>query len=104
MATSSKHYGPEMRAFKLYFSKLVGSIPMGMAAEFYSNDLISLELFKAVEGTTGIPESQKVTKILLAVQDQIVVNPSILQKFLSVVRANPSLLYIADAVSDLYRK
>lgn len=104
MATSSKNCSPEVRAFKLFFSRLVGSIPLEMAAEFYSNDLINLKLFKAVEGTTGIPESRKVTKILLAVQDQIVVNPSVLQKFLSVVRADPSLVYIADALSDQYRK
>jgi len=69
MATSSKHYGPEMRAFKLYFSKLVGSIPLEMAAEFYSNDLISRELLKYVIDTTGLPESQKVTKVLLAVEE-----------------------------------
>ena len=104
MAASPKYCSPELRVFRLNFSKLVNSIPPWLATEFYSNDLISRELHKAVVGTTGLPESQKVTKVLLAVEDQIVVNPSILHTFLSVVRADPSLVYLADALSDQYRK
>ena len=104
MAVSPKCCSPELRVFKLNFSKLVNCIPPLLATEFYSNDLISRELLKYVIDTTGLPESQKVTKVLLAVEDQIVLNPSILHKFLSVVRADPSLVYIADALSDQYRK
>ena len=104
MDASPKYCSPEVRVFKVNFSKLVNSIQPSLATELYSNDLISREIHKAVVGTTGLLESQKVTKLLLAVEDQIVVNPSILHTFLSVVRADPSLLYIADALSDLYRK
>jgi len=110
MATSSKHYGPEMRAFKLYFSKLVGSIPLEMAAEFYSNDLISRELHKTVVDITGskkvtkVTESKMVTKVLLAVEGQMVMNPSVFHKFVAVMRTDPSLVHIADVLSDQYRK
>ena len=95
---------PELRVFKLYFSKLVNSIPPSLATEFYSNDLISQEVHKAVVDTTGLSDSQKVTKLLLAVEDQIAVNPSIFHKILSVLRADPPLVYLADALSDQYSK
>jgi len=95
---------PELRVFKLNFSKLVNSIPSSLATEFYSNGLISREVHRAVVGATGLPDSQKVTKLLLAVEDQMVVNPSIFHKFVAVLRADPSLVYIADALSDQYCK
>ena len=104
MDASPKYCSPEVRVFKVNFSKLVNSIQPSLATELYSNDLISREIHKAVVGTTGLLESQKVTKLLLAVEDQIVVNPSILHTFLSVVRADPSLVYLADALSDQCRK
>ena len=46
----------------------------------------------------------RTSKLVAAVNDQIVVNPSVFHKFLSVVRGDPSLVYIADAMSDYYRK
>jgi len=104
MAASPKDCNPEQRVFKLNFSKLVNSIPPSLATEFYSNDLISREVHKAAIGTTGLLDSQKVAKVLLAVEDQIMVNPASFHKFMTVLRADPSLVYIADALSDQYRK
>ena len=46
----------------------------------------------------------RASKLVAAIKDQIVMNPSVLHKFLSVVRRDPSLVYIADAMSDHYRK
>lgn len=104
LAALPKDYSPEQRVFRLNFSKLVASVPPSMATEFYSNDLISRELHKAVVDTTGLSESQKVTKVLLAVEGQMVVNPSIFHKFVTVMRADTSLVHIADALSDQYSK
>ena len=104
MAALPKDCSPEQRVFQLYFSKLVASVPPSLATEFYSNDLISRELHKAVVDTTGLSDSQKVTKVLLAVEGQVVVNPSIFHKFVAVIRADPSLVHIADVISDEYRK
>ena len=103
MEASPKYNCPELQVFKLYFSKLVESISPWLANELYSNDLISRQLHKDVVGTTG-SESQKVCKLLLAVEDQIVVNPSVLYKFLSVMRGDTSLVHIADTMSDHYSK
>lgn len=106
MTASPNDCNPEQRVFKRNFSKLVNSIPPSLATEFYSNDLISREVHKAAVGTctTGLSDSQKVTKVLLAVEDQIVVNPSIFHKFLAVLRTDSSLVYLADALSDQYCK
>ena len=60
--------------------------------------------FKAVVDTTGLPESRKVSKLLHTVEDQMVVNPSVFHKFVTVLRANPSLVHIADALLDQYSK
>ena len=49
----------------------------------------------------GSPPTYRAAKLVAAVEDQIVVNPSVLNKFLSVVGGDPSLVYIADALSDL---
>ena len=103
MDPSPEYNSPELKVFKLYFSKLVESISPWVAIKLYSNDLISRQLHKDVVGTTG-SESQKVWKLLLAVEDQIVVNPSVLYKFLSVMRGAPSLVHIADTMSDHYSK
>ena len=52
----------------------------------------------------GSPAPYRASKLVAAVEDQIIVDPSVLPKFLSVVRGDPSLVYIADAMSDHYRK
>ena len=103
MEASPKYNSLELKVFKLYFSKLVESISPWLANELYSNDLISRQLHKDLVGTSG-SESQKVCKLLLAVEDQIVVNPSVLHKFQSVMRGDPSLVHLADAMSDHYSK
>ena len=103
MEASPKYNSSELKVFKLYFSKLVESISPWLANELYSNDLISRQLHKDLVGTTG-SDSQKVCRLLLAVEDQIVVNPSVLHKFLSVMRGDPSLVHLADAMSDHYSK
>ena len=99
-----KFNSPELRVFKLYFAKLVETIPSWMSTMLFANDLISMSLHKDVVKTTNELESSKVIKLLLAVEDQLVVNPSLFCKFLSVLRGDSSLVYIADAMSNHYRK
>jgi len=104
LAALPKDCSPEQRVFQLYFSKLVACVPSSLATEFYSNDLISRELHKAIVDTIGLSESQKVKKILLAVEGQMVANPSVFHKFVAVMRTDPSLVHIADVLSDRYSK
>jgi len=52
----------------------------------------------------GQSSYHKTTRLLAAVECQIKVNPGSLHIFLSVLREDPSLVYIADTMSDEYRK
>ena len=68
-------------------------------------DVISLKVSKKAVKVTGSSVHDRASKLLLAaVEDQIIVNPAVLHTFLSVLRGDPSLVYIADAMSDHYRK
>ena len=106
MDASPKYDSPELKVFKLYFSKLVESIshPEQLAVQLYSQDMISKAVRDEAMHIMGSPAPYRAAKLVAAVEDQIAVNPSVLNKFLSVVRGDPSLVYIADAMSDHYRK
>ena len=100
MDTSPKDDSPEMKVFTCYFSKLVNSIaqPEWLAAELYSGDVISKRLRD--EAIRGSSLRHRTTRLLAGIGDQIVEVPSVLHKFLLVMRRDPSLVYIADAMSD----
>ena len=84
----------------------MGSIshPERLAFELYSQDMISTQVRDETVKITRPSTYDRASKLVAAVKDQIVMNPSVLQKFLSVVRGDPSLVYIADAISDHHRK
>ena len=107
MDASPKYDSPELKVFKLYFSKLVESIshPEQLAVQLYSQDMISKAVRDEAMHIMGSPAPYRASKLVVAVENQIVVNPSVfLYKFLSVMREDPSLVFIADAMSDHYSK
>ena len=80
------------------------SHPKRLAFELHSQEMISTQVRDETVKITGPSTYDRASKLVAAVKDQIVMNRSVLQKFLSVVRGDPSLVYIADAMSDHYRK
>ena len=107
MDASPKYDSPELKVFKLYFSKLTESIshPEQLAVQLYSQDMISKAVRDEAMHIIGSPAPYRASKLVVAVENQIVVNPSVfLYKFLSVMREDPSLVFIADAMSDHYSK
>ena len=74
------------------------SHPGHLANQLYTQDVISIKVRMTILGPC------MTSKLVATVEDQIMVNPSVFHKFLSVLRENPSLVYIADAMSDHYRK
>ena len=78
--------------------------PERLAFELHSQETISIEVRDETMKIIGPSTYCRASKLLAALKDQIAVNPSVLHKFLSVVRRDPSLVYIADAMSDHYRK
>ena len=80
------------------------SYPEQLAFELYSQEMISKSVCGEIMKITGHLTYCKELKLVAAVEDQIAVNPSVFHKFLSMLRGDPSLVYIADAMSDSYRK
>ena len=80
------------------------SHPERLAFELHSHEMISTQVRDETVKITGPSTYDRASKLVAAVKDQIVMNPSVLQKFLSVVRGDPSLVYIADAMCDSYRE
>ena len=74
------------------------SHPGHLANQLYTQDVISINVRMTILGPC------MASKLVATMEDQIKVNPSVFHKFLSVLRENPSLVYIADAMSDHYRK
>ena len=66
--------------------------------------MISTQVRDETMKITGPSTYCRASKLVAAVKEQIVMNPSVLHKFLSVMREDQSLVYIADAMSDHYRK
>ena len=106
MDASNNHNSPELKVFKLYFSTLVESIPHPerLANELYSHDVISKGVRDEALHTLGPSPYYRASKLVAAVENQIILNPLVLHTFLSVVRGDSSLVYVADAISDHYRK
>ena len=106
MAASPEYNSPELRVYKLHFSKLVESIshPERLANELYSHDVISKGVRDEALHIMGPSGYYRSSKLIAAVEDQIAVKASIFHTFLSVVRGDSSLVYIADAMSDHYSK
>ena len=80
------------------------SHPERLAFELHSQDMISAQVRDETLKIMGPSTRCRASKLIAAVKDQITMNPSALYKFLSVVRGDPSLVYIADAMSDHYSK
>ena len=80
------------------------SHPEQLAFELHLQQMISTQLRDETMKMTGPSTYCRASKLVAAVKNQIVANPSVLDKFLSVVRGDPSLVYIADAMSDSYRE
>ena len=80
------------------------SHPERLANELYSQDVISTQVRDETMKITGTSTYCRASKLVAAVEDQIKASPTVFYKFLSVVRRDPSMVYIADAMSDYYRK
>ena len=80
------------------------SHPEQLAFELHLQQMISTQVRDETMKITGPSMYDRASKLVAAVKDQIVMNPSVFHKFLSVVRGDPSLVYIADAMSESYRE
>ena len=106
MTHTTQLSNPELRVFKHYFSKLSAAIvqPERLANELYVQDVVSKEVLNETMHIMGTSAYTRTTKLLSAVECPIKLNPAAFHTFVSVLRGEPSLVYLADAMSDEYRK
>ena len=95
----------ECRTFRTCFKKLVGDIsnPSLLAVSLYSEDLISSVTRAEVTSTSLLP-TDRVLKLLDAVERQIEGNPDAFFSFVDVLREDRSQVYLADFLMSTYRK
>jgi len=96
---------PTAELLRHYFSKLAAAIlyPERLANELYSKNVVSAGVRDEMS-VIGQTLYHKTTRLLSAVECQIEMNPDSLHTFLSVLREDPSLVYLADAMSYEYSK
>ena len=85
MAVVARDDSPEAKVFRRHYAVLVSAIqdPESLADGLFSRNVIGMGLLQEVQ-LDGLTRAKKNRKLLLAVQDQLVVNPC---KFTEVVEA-----------------
>ena len=92
----------ELRAFKAHYKKLVSAIqtaPETLAVALHSKDIIGRALNLEVATLLGVPTTLRTIKLLDAVEGKISENPANLDVFLTVLREEPPLVFLADSIS-----
>ena len=98
----SKLDPPEYQAFQKHFAVLSDEIPdLGwLAVQLYSRDMISRDMRQEAELET-IPAPTRTRKLLLAVEDQILISPtSKFRDFLYILHSEPSLDHLARKLEE----
>lgn len=97
---------PEAQAFRKAFSTLAVAIhePESLAAELYSKNVISQDVLRGVVYNTQTSFRTRTLSLLLAVEDNIKINPSAMGVFLSTLKGKPTTEHLADALFDECRK
>ena len=70
--------------------------------ELYSDDVVSKTVVDEVT-IVGLSTVQRKTRLLTAVRDQIVINPTKFQNLLLVLRKQPLLKDVADKLEIIYK-
>lgn len=96
----------ESQAFRKHFSELSHDIndPEWLAAELFSEEMISDDTLDAVMTTTGVPAAYKTKRLLCQFKRTLAGNPGCFQRFLSILMCNKSLSWIANRVDATYSK
>ena len=95
----------ECRAFRTCFQKLVGGIsnPSLLAVSLYSKGIISSVTRDEVT-STSLLLTDRVLKLVAAVERQIESSPDAFVSFVDALRENRSRVYLADFLISAYRK
>ena len=105
MATTSNSAGVSAasEAFRKCSADLIRVIqdPVLLAWELYSDDVVSETVVDEVS-VVGLSGVQRKTRLLIAVRDQIAVDPKKFQNLLQALRKQPPLKDVADKLETIY--
>ena len=94
----------ESRAFRVYSADLIKEVqdPELLAWELYSNDIVPETVVDEVS-VVGLSDVQRKSRLLMAVRDQIAVDPAKFWKFLLVLGKQPPLKEVVNKLAVMYR-
>ena len=95
----------EAKVFRQHYAQLVSAIqdPESMADGLFSRNVIGRGLLQEVQ-LDSLTKAKKSRKLLLAVQDQLVVNPSRFTEVVEVLQGDSTMKFAVDKLQDAYRK
>ena len=94
----------ECQTFRTCFKNVVGGIsdPNSLAVSLYSKGIIS-DVTRAEVASTGVILTDRILKLLVAVEYQIRRDSKVFHSFLGALREDKSLVYLADFLTAAYR-
>ena len=95
----------EAKVFRQHFAQLVSSIqdPETLADGLFSRNVIGKGLLQEVQ-LDSLTTAKKSRKLLLVVQDQLVVNPSNFTEVVNVLQGESTMKFVTDTLQGDYRK
>ena len=95
----------EAKVFRQHYAQLVETIqdPEALADGLFSRNVIGRGLLQEMQ-LDSLTKMKKSRKLLLAVQDQLVVNPSNFTEVVEVLQGDHTMKLSVDKLRDAYRK
>ena len=95
----------EAKVFRQHYAQLVSVIqdPESMADGLFSRNVIGRGLLQEVQ-LDSLTKAKKSRKLLLAVQDQLVVNPNRFTEVVEVLQGDSTMKFAVDKLQDAYCK
>ena len=96
----------ESQAFRKHFGELSHAIrdPEWLAGELYSESMISSDALDGTITTMGVSAAHKMRRLLCQFKRTLAGNPECFHKFISILKSEKSLNWIANRVEAAYSK
>ena len=96
---------PESRVFREHYAQLVSAIqdPEALADGLFSRNIIGRGLLQEVQ-VDGLTKAKKTRKLLLVVQDQLVVNPCKFGEVVEALQGDSTLEFVVKKLQAAYCK
>ncbi len=106
MSSEKLHHPAGVQAYRKHFSELAQVIkdPEWLAAELFSENLISYEALDEVITVSGVSRVQKARKLLCHFKGNLGTNPECFPLFMTILKKEKSLHWLANRIEATYSK